>query len=842
MRAAQLGIADSVSGYVRQIDEASKHTHEFSLNSSGARRELLVLAHEASQGNWTRFAGSIGVLAERTDALSIALSPVGLGFGAAAAAAAFFITQMAKGYEEVEAFKHAIASTNGYIGLSAAQMAEMSNGLQSSTARLSEVREAMAQVAGTGAFTADQLQLATRAALAMSSDIGIGTDKAAESLSRIQENVLGWVEKYQAAHHVFTAAQVEEIDNFVKQGNEAAAVTAIMRDLSDAHEKMAAEAEKSIGYLSWLWNAAAYSIDFYKEKLRSIGVPDSIDKQVGDQYARFEAAQRNLKQQQSMGALGNIASAQQALDIEKKKLDVLRQQQTVVNTQQRAREAAAKAGDAKVAVDSYLRSDKYASPSQKHSQEIEAENTAFGKATTNLNKQSKEYQDALKRHYANVAQINAEYAKKSKKHVDESGINTQLAGLQGANQLIEAEERRSQEVLKAQRKSGLLDTETYFARLRDVQSFALNQEIANAQKRVALAASKKNQVAEQAALTEYKKLVDARVAVEQQYTQSLEEYEKKRAADVQKYATQQAAALTKQRQGYADTDATRYSTALDRAEYAAKAQLVEQYNQKVTQLNEQYSMTPDAGQKEYQQKLDVANAYFEQQLAALQAHESREKEIRDSYSDQMHLAVTKLAGDGETNAQMVATAFTTAWQDSARALDEFITTGKGSFAQFTESILADLAKIALHQAEMQMFEAIGTSFFSAGGSVGHYATGGAISGPGTGTSDSIPAMLSNGEFVVKASQASRYRGLLESINNGHLAHFANGGSVGAAVSAPASDAVPVSVTVHNNGGGGLSQQDAKELHALVSAFVDRKMDQKIRGQGGYAYQMRYGMI
>ncbi|NRO99681.1 hypothetical protein GWC77_27955 [Paraburkholderia sp. NMBU_R16] len=217
------------------------------LNSSGARRELLVLAHEASQGNWTRFAGSMGVLAERTDALSMVLSPVGLGFGAAAAAAAFFVTQIVKGYEQVEAFNHALSSTNGYIGLSAGQMAEMSNGLQSSTAHLSDVREAMAQVAATGAFTADELQLATRAALAMSSDIGIGTDKAAESLARIQENVLEWVTKYQTAHHAFTAAQVEEIDNFVKQGNEAAAVKAIMLDLSNVHQRIADDADKHMG-------------------------------------------------------------------------------------------------------------------------------------------------------------------------------------------------------------------------------------------------------------------------------------------------------------------------------------------------------------------------------------------------------------------------------------------------------------------------------------------------------------------------------------------------------------------------------------------------------------------
>jgi hypothetical protein len=104
MKAAQMGIADSVSGYVSQLDAASQRTHEFSLNSSAARRELFVLAHEASQGNWTRFAGSMGVLAERTDALTLLLSPLGMGLGASAAAAAAFVLQIVKGYEQVEAF------------------------------------------------------------------------------------------------------------------------------------------------------------------------------------------------------------------------------------------------------------------------------------------------------------------------------------------------------------------------------------------------------------------------------------------------------------------------------------------------------------------------------------------------------------------------------------------------------------------------------------------------------------------------------------------------------------------------------------------------------------------
>lgn len=77
-----------------------------------------------------------------------------------------------------------------------------------------------------------------------------------------------------------------------------------------------------------------------------------------------------------------------------------------------------------------------------------------------------------------------------------------------------------------------------------------------------------------------------------------------------------------------------------------------------------------------------------------------------------------------------------------------------------------------------------TTLQSATSVVGH-ATGGFIRGAGTSTSDSIPAMLSNGEFVVKASAVRKYGiGFLNAVNNGNfaqlnipVAHFADGGSV-----------------------------------------------------------------
>ena len=53
--------------------------------------------------------------------------------------------------------------------------------------------------------------------------------------------------------------------------------------------------------------------------------------------------------------------------------------------------------------------------------------------------------------------------------------------------------------------------------------------------------------------------------------------------------------------------------------------------------------------------------------------------------------------------------------------------------------------------------------------------GGSVEGAGTGTSDSIPALLSNGEFVINAAATAKYQGVLEAINANK---YARGGPVG----------------------------------------------------------------
>ena len=84
-------------------------------------------------------------------------------------------------------------------------------------------------------------------------------------------------------------------------------------------------------------------------------------------------------------------------------------------------------------------------------------------------------------------------------------------------------------------------------------------------------------------------------------------------------------------------------------------------------------------------------------------------------------------------------------------------------------------------------------------------TGGRISGPGTGTSDSILARVSNGEYVIRASSVRRY-GLdfLDALNEGRLPRFQEGG--------------PVERLRRTAGSLGLNSVDQANFNSLISAI------------------------
>ena len=115
------------------------------------------------------------------------------------------------------------------------------------------------------------------------------------------------------------------------------------------------------------------------------------------------------------------------------------------------------------------------------------------------------------------------------------------------------------------------------------------------------------------------------------------------------------------------------------------------------------------------------------------------------------------------------------------------------------------------------------------------ATGGHISGEGTETSDSIPAMLSNNEYVVKASAVRKYgTNFLDAVNSGtfsklHVAKFATGGSVGGKVAETTAKGIASfagdigsNVSTTNHISIGLLRDD----DAIISSYLNSSKGQK----------------
>ena len=132
-----------------------------------------------------------------------------------------------------------------------------------------------------------------------------------------------------------------------------------------------------------------------------------------------------------------------------------------------------------------------------------------------------------------------------------------------------------------------------------------------------------------------------------------------------------------------------------------------------------------------------------------------------------------------------------------------------------------------------------------------FATGGRVYGPGSGTSDSILARLSDGEFVVNAMATQRHLALLHAVNdNRPLPRFQRGGPVvafqtGGQVSAPSAARGGLTVNVINNRPGnairveeGIGDDGERELRVIVDEEVEEAIED---GRLDRAIGRRFGL-
>lgn len=221
------------------------------------------------------------------------------------------------------------------------------------------------------------------------------------------------------------------------------------------------------------------------------------------------------------------------------------------------------------------------------------------------------------------------------------------------------------------------------------------------------------------------------------------------------------------------------------------------------------------------------------------------KETKDAFGNDWLAGISdgmrNYADSFGTMRESIADAVSGSLGKMSDALADFVATGKADFRSLAVSILQDLSKMlikmALFNAMKAAMSAWGGGGFKDGGMVQQFSNGGAVWGAGTATSDSIPAMLSNGEFVINAASTRRHRALLEAINKNR---YASGGVVGVAPQVAAlgggMGGMTVNITINRDGSSDSSVDGdvemAKQLGAALPAMIENWFVNNVVRVGG----------
>jgi hypothetical protein len=210
------------------------------------------------------------------------------------------------------------------------------------------------------------------------------------------------------------------------------------------------------------------------------------------------------------------------------------------------------------------------------------------------------------------------------------------------------------------------------------------------------------------------------------------------------------------------------------AEARAKAKLAAELETVAKQANAAAGLGANVVTAEQRAKIDELSTSYGKLIAQI---------------EQANSPLATFAREAADVSKQLNQAAATGLNNLTTALTDVITGTKSAgdaFKAFANTVVQELVRIAVQKAIVGPIASglTGLFGFASGGEVGGKGPlpafaggGGVISGPGTGTSDSILARVSNGEFIVNAQATARNRRLLEAINAG-MPGFANGGIVG----------------------------------------------------------------
>ncbi|WLI32861.1 phage tail tape measure protein [Pseudomonas sp. FP818] len=662
-------------------------------------------------------------------------------FTLAAAAVAALGLAYYKGSEEADAYNEALILSGNVAGTSASQLSDMARQVSATVGTTGAAAEVLAKLAGNGKIASDSFGQITEAALQMEKATGRAIDETIAEFAKIAKDPVAAAKELNDQYHFLTASIYSQIVALKEQGDTVGAAKLLTDSYASTIETRTGEITQNLGIIERGWNAVRDAAKGALDATKEIGRTQSLEQQA-------EVIRQRLKTGQGRGgraAAMGIETRDTARDT--RDLAFLELQIEAEKTRTKYLGDRQKVQDKGIEAERELERIRVASYSNKQKRDKEEE--AYLRKVANLREANPNSplldQKNIDRDLKNIRD----------KYKDPKGTTTavDLSSFKDSkNQLnaVLSYYKSADKELEAAQKAGIISQESYTA-----QRVALLQQQASEVKssyeaEISALEAAKGKAGTSAAqrIQLDQKISDARANMVKAQQES--------DSELAVIATNEQGRLKKQ-----ELAIKSYTDALDQ-QNAALQRAGSRAAQGVGQGDRQNAINGDLNgisDRANQQRLDLArdkadasrNMSAEEYQSKLEAINRSERDLTQttlSNYEQMSVAqsdwrngATSAFSNYLDSARDVAgqtrSLFTNAFSSMEDAVASFATNGKFSFADFTKSIIADMARIATRQAASGLLSSL------AGSALGAYFGGGAAAGSTSFGSDIGGAITAN---------------------------------------------------------------------------------------------------
>ncbi|WP_315136899.1 phage tail tape measure protein [Achromobacter marplatensis] len=615
----------------------------------------------------------------------------------AAGAVAGFALAAYTGHEEAQRWNRTIQLTGNYAGVTAGSIRAMSAAAASfGGGSLGNARQAVEALVGTGQITKQTIESLSGTMVRFQRVSGQSMDDISKDFARMPEGVTKWAEEHNRSMNFMSLAQWDYIRTLEETGGREAAMQATSKAL---HDYLGSEAAQKVGILERAWRGLKSEVTGAWEAMKAVGRDATYDEKIADVEGRIRDREQKLTRGAMTGT--NRRRTEMNLAADRAELASLRDQKGVdeATAQVKGLNGAANAGS----IDAAKRLDAFDRENDKVKQlnAALAENLRLENQIRAVSPDDKRVStEAIK---AREAATRKKFEDKGASSAAQSGISAQLAAMQAQARLREEALRSETTALEGQRAAGLLSEEDFIRRRAAAQRAALSDELAIVRQQAEVAGGKK-QLAERERYLGRVQELEAQIArSQQQEATDIEKYQAKikgalRATELDITNYRETRDLQVGRQINALTLGSNERALVDAINQAQDRfrRIRDGFTDKV--LREGGAVALDSEQ--YKQGLSQIDAAMQTQVQREREYMQQRVALQGDWKNGALLAVNEwLDGSANLMAQSQQV-FSSVFAGMENAIASFVTTGKANFADFTKSVLSDMAKIAARQALM----------------------------------------------------------------------------------------------------------------------------------------------